>query len=187
MEKKSLAFPQGKGGLSSARTLTLALFVFYVGVLAWIILFKNTFSFAFLNVRINLVITDAQRSVNLVPLGGMLYLNGKPSYTEIIYNGLAFVPFGVFWGALCPKKPLWRLVLPILCTSLVFEVLQYIFALGASDVTDVMANTLGGLVGLLLFFVLRKIFREKVNGVVNGLGIAFVIGFAAVMSLVRPA
>ena len=39
--------------------------------------------------------------------------------------------------------------------------------IGASDITDLLANTLGGVIGMGVFFILSKIFKAKVNKVVN--------------------
>lgn len=35
--------------------------------------------------------------------------------------------------------------------TLLYEVVQYIFAIGASDITDLLGNTLGGVIGIALF------------------------------------
>lgn len=162
------------------------MFVFYLAVLSWIVLWKNHFAFRFMGLQFTFVDPNLQRSLNLIPFGGMLVLNGTPDYNEIFLNALIFVPFGVFLGMLRGKKPLGYLVLPIVLTSLLFESLQYALVLGASDITDVIANTAGGLIGLGLFFVFRKVCRDKAIPVMNTVALLSVVGFALVMSMVRP-
>jgi glycopeptide antibiotics resistance protein len=52
---------------------------------------------------------------------------------------------------------------------LICEVLQFIFAVGASDITDIINNTLGGIIGFLIFKVIVKLFsnRDKAHKFVN--------------------
>jgi glycopeptide antibiotics resistance protein len=102
-----------------------------------------------------------RRSINLIPFGGMLILNGAPNYNEIIYNVLAFVPFGIFLCMLRKKKSFVNLILPIALTSMFYEAIQYIFVLGASDITDLIANTFGGIAGIGIFYIFHKIRKRK--------------------------
>lgn len=44
--------------------------------------------------------------------------------------------------------------------SLLFEIIQYILSIGSSDITDIITNTLGGLVGVLVVSILRKIVKK---------------------------
>ena len=41
------------------------------------------------------------------------------------------------------------------------EVLQYIFAIGRSDITDLLTNTCGGILGIVIYLVLAKLFRSR--------------------------
>ena len=54
--------------------------------------------------------------------------------------------------------------------SLCFEVLQWIFALGASDITDLITNTIGGILGVVLFFILGKLFKGREVLIVSIIG-----------------
>jgi glycopeptide antibiotics resistance protein len=166
-----------------SKKATVTLFLFYLLALAGIILFKTKLAFSFLRYQFTFVM-DAQRSINLIPFGAMLKLNGVPSYSEIIYNGLAFVPFGVFICMLKNKRSFMNLFVPIILTSLFFEVAQYVFALGSSDITDVIANTLGGLAGAGIFFVFHRICKENVNRVLNITALVFEIGLALLIGLI---
>jgi glycopeptide antibiotics resistance protein len=136
-----------------SKKLTITLFILFLLVLSGVILFKTSLSFAFLNIRFSFESSDIRRSVNLIPFGAMLILNGKPSYNEIIFNGLVFVPFGIFMCMLRKKKSFVHLIIPIILTSLFYEAAQYIFAIGASDITDLLANILGGIVGFGIFLL----------------------------------
>ena len=74
---------------------------------------------------------------------------------EIILNVLLFVPIGFLWGLQSSKRPKkWqRLSTIILGVSLsaVIELLQYCFKKGCVEVDDVIHNTLGCLVGFVLW------------------------------------
>jgi glycopeptide antibiotics resistance protein len=168
-----------------SRKLTITLFVFYLLALSCIVLFKNYISFAFLGVRISFIMTDIKRSINLVPFGQMLFLNGAPSYNEVIYNALAFVPFGIFLCMLRKKESFANLITPVFLASLLFEVIQYAFAIGASDITDVIANTFGGIAGAGVFFVFHKAFKENVNKVMNIAALVLAIGFVLLIGSIR--
>ncbi len=168
-----------------SRKLTITLFLLYLLALSSFVLFKTKLSFAFLNLRFSFAVSEIKRSINLIPFGDMLILNGAPSYSEVIYNGLVFVPFGIFLCMLKKKKSFLRLIVPILLTSLFFEAAQYVFVIGASDITDVLANTLGGIAGIGMFFILQKICKENVYKVVNITALVFVIGLAFIIGITR--
>lgn len=140
------------------RNLSIGLFIIYFLFLIWIILFKLQLSFAYL---------DHIRNINLIPFSGSVIVNGKVDFSEIIDNVLAFVPYGIFICMLKSQSSFTIKVIPIFMTSLLFEILQFIFAIGASDITDLIANTLGGIIGIGIFFVMSKIFKEKAYKIVN--------------------
>ena len=41
------------------------------------------------------------------------------------------------------------------------EVLQYIFKCGASDIDDLILNTIGGLLGIFIYLLLKSISKSK--------------------------
>ena len=53
--------------------------------------------------------------------------------------------------------------------SAIVEGLQYILAVGSFDITDIITNTLGGLIGLMLFQAIEKAFnnRDKAQRFIN--------------------
>ena len=44
-----------------------------------------------------------------------------------------------------------------------FEALQFIFRVGAFDITDIITNTLGGIIGLMIFKAIEKVFKNSVK------------------------
>jgi len=66
-------------------------------------------------------------------------------------NVLVFIPFGLLLGLNFKRLDLWRKILVVFVFSLTAEVIQYILAIGASDITDVITNAFGGLIGLMAY------------------------------------
>ena len=139
-------------------TLTIVLFMIYVLALIWIILLKLQFSFTEI---------DRVRSINLIPLQGSVIINGIVSLNEIFDNIIVFIPFGIYINMLKNKWSFIQKVLPIISVSLTFEVLQFIFAIGRTDITDLLGNTLGGIIGIFIYAVLLKIFKNKTIKIIN--------------------
>ncbi|WP_330372565.1 VanZ family protein [Metaclostridioides mangenotii] len=108
------------------------------------------------------------RSLNLIPYGSSVISNGKIYTSELIYNVIAFIPFGGYISMLKTNWSFIKKILPIFGVSLLFEIIQFIFGLGASDITDLINNTLGGVIGILIYFILNKIFKSdlKLNKVI---------------------
>lgn len=79
----------------------------------------------------------------------------------MIDNILVFFPFGIYIGVLYRRWNLSEKLLSFFSVSLIYEVLQYIFAIGRSDITDVIMNTAGGIVGLVVYSLLSKICRNE--------------------------
>ena len=145
--------------------------IIYFVILTWIILFKTQFSVSAL---------PHIRSVNLIPFAESVVINGKMDFDEIINNCIVFIPIGLYTGMLMSGRPLLKRMLPALGLSLFYETAQFVFAIGATDITDVIANTLGGLTGVLLVSLISRLLKDKTNKVLNVLAIVctlFVVGF----------
>ncbi len=143
-----------------SKTLTLILFFIYITALSWIILFKMSTDFAML-------FGMKLRNINLIPFAGSAIVNGKADISEIVLNILAFVPFGLYMSMLYKKAGFLQKVLPIAGVSLLYETMQFVFAIGASDITDLIGNTLGGVLGIGFFAVLSAIFGKKTIKILN--------------------
>ena len=111
------------------------LFTIYLFLVIWIILFK-------LSVSIDQL--PHFRSFNLIPF----YYPNKTGYqiSEILDNVIIFIPFGLYLKTLNINSE--RTVFLGFLLSLSLELSQYIFCLGASDITDLITNTTGVHVGV---------------------------------------
>ena len=155
-------------------TLTIVLFMIYVLALIWIILLKLQFSFTEI---------DRVRSINLIPLQGSVIINGIVSLNEIFDNVIVFIPFGIYINMLKNKWSFIQKVLPIISVSLTFEVLQFIFAIGRTDITDLLGNTLGGIIGIFIYVVLLKIFKNKTIKIINTVALILTVCALALITL----
>lgn len=145
------------------RKMTVFVLGFYLFLLVWLVLFKLTTDFNML---------PHYQSINLIPFAQSVIVNGKIYIKEIIYNALAFVPLGVYIQYWNPAKAIWKKAGIGFLVSLSLETIQFIFKIGSSDITDIISNTFGVILGLGLYKLLEKIFKKDSIKVVNILGLA---------------
>lgn len=162
------------GTKNNHRKMTMILLTIYMIVLTWIILFKFAFTFSDL---------PHLRGVNLIPFAESVIVNGKLEVSEIIQNVVAFIPFGLYLSMLKPNAPVWKHIIPIACVSLFYEVMQFILAIGATDITDLMANTFGGVIGCTFYLIFSKLLKEKTNKVLSVLAFIGTLGVILLLAL----
>ena len=121
----------------------------YLLFLCWLVLFKLADSIDKI---------PSMRGINLIPFHYDQLANTRFHRMEISYNILVFVPTGFFFSAFGKRKVISGIIASAIL-SLCFEILQWIFALGASDITDFITNTAGGALGTFLFFAMAKLFK----------------------------
>ncbi|MFR4977881.1 MAG: VanZ family protein [Butyricicoccus sp.] len=140
------------------KPMTIFLFCIYFAVLTWIIVFKMALPGESL---------PHFRSVNWIPFGDSMIINDRISYEEIIQNILAFVPFGIYLSMLFPERSLIYKLLPASVCSLGYEILQFVCAIGASDITDWLGNSFGALIGMGVYTVFYHVFGKYTNRIFN--------------------
>jgi glycopeptide antibiotics resistance protein len=156
------------------RNLTRILFAIYFLILVWILLFKMSFSLDELY---------KSRSINIIPFMGSVVVNGRIYINEIIDNILVFIPLGIY---ICMLKEDWSILRKIsvgFFISLGIEVLQFILAIGATDITDLIGNTLGGIIGIGVFYLFSKVFKNKTNKIINILALIVTILLVSMISI----
>lgn len=154
------------------RIFSHIVFVIYFALLIWLVLFKFS---------INLKELGSIRSVNMIPFYYDTEIGFAFHFKEVLYNVLIFIPLGVCIDIYKSDWSFGKKILPGLCISLLFEILQFAFALGASDITDIITNTIGGVIGIMLCMLLQKIFPRKYITVICVLG--FIVEILAVLLL----
>lgn len=167
--------------MKKQRKITCGLAILYFVILTWIIVFKMQFSFENL---------PEMRNINLVPFGQSVIVNGKIEISEMIDNAIIFIPVGLYISMLKKEWKFCKKVGIIVGISLLFEMLQYILAIGATDITDLITNTFGGICGLGIYQIFYKILKneERSIRVLNGLGLAgttLVMAFLVILIVVN--
>lgn len=123
----------------------------------WLVLFLLFLSFI-------LVCTLFSRQ-SIVPYksifkGLRLYDNGRWNM-QCIENILLFVPYTFFYlESLAPEKPFKAAFLMAFQTSLFIELLQLFFWLGAFQLSDLIYNVIGGMIGWLVWFIWKIVTKK---------------------------
>lgn len=97
----------------------------------------------------------------------VLHRNGIPGWfgynkLEFSANILMFVPLGFLIALVLPARVWWLTLLITLGFSVAIELTQgALLAERFSSVTDVVANTIGGIIGTLIAVVLRAIVYQR--------------------------
>ena len=133
---------------NATNRLTTVLFIVYLIALCWILLLKLGVRFSYMG----------ERRTNLIPFNQRLILN-----SENILNVIIFVPLGIYAGILFTKWLFVKKLFFVFFLSLLVEGSQYILRVGAFDITDIITNTVGGLIGLMIFKAIEKVFNNNVK------------------------
>lgn len=102
--------------------------------------------------------------INLTPFKTIInYLSGDPTpriaFKNLIGNIILFLPFGFLVP--CLKQFFFsfkNILLSVISFSLLLEILQLLSHLGSFDIDDIILNSLGGIIGYILF---KKLFIVK--------------------------
>ena len=92
----------------------------------------------------------------------------------MVLNILFFIPFGVCLPLMRGKWHYRKVVILGFLVSLVYESLQFALAIGVLDVTDLLLNTLGVCVRILIYQLFVKLFALQTRTWVNLFGIVIV-------------
>jgi glycopeptide antibiotics resistance protein len=129
------------------RRLSIVLFVVYLVLLVWIILWK-------LEVPYVGAAASLARPIKLVPYFPSGDFDASDPL-EVVVNILLFVPFGIYLGMLAPRLRWWPVAGILIASSLVLETTQHLLSIGSFDLTDVIDNSAGGLIGFGVLVLAR--------------------------------
>lgn len=123
-----------------------ALFSFYLVMLLWLVLFKFSYDI------ISVLAHHQVQSLNLIPFVGYSHTTAR----EMFENFAVFIPFGLLLTINAKRISFWCQLGLISAFSLGVELVQFIFAIGITDITDFITNTAGGFIGLILYRICGK-------------------------------
>jgi glycopeptide antibiotics resistance protein len=157
----------------TSNQVTFSLFSVYLIALYWIIVLK--FNLTAYHDRV-------ERAINMIPFREAVLFQSPIDWNDTLLNILIFIPFGLYVGLLWEKWSIVRKIALFFSASLVLETSQYTLVVGAFDITDLINNTLGGILGLLIMMMLERTFqsRAKAQRLVN---IICMVGTVLIFSL----
>lgn len=107
------------------------------------------------------------RSVNLIPFSTIsaLFTDDTVGIIRLLQNIagniVLFIPLGIFVSYAAAKRP-FRFKISLLAgVTLSLELIQYVFALGSSDIDDMLLNLAGGLLGMSIYQGFGRVARSR--------------------------
>ena len=101
----------------------------------------------------------ATREIHPIPLVNLIDLIKHNPPGVVIYliggNIAWFVPIGLLLPVIWRIKP-WQAILCGVAFSLLIEIAQFAFAVGLSEIDDLLLNTLGATIGAFLYDIANK-------------------------------
>ncbi len=130
------------------------LFLIYIAAMVYLLFFSEELNRNSGPYEYNLVLFKE------IKRGFWCYQNGMKSYffLNVVMNVVAFMPLGFILPIISPKN---RKFLNILALgfelTLLIELLQLFLRVGCFDVDDLLLNTIGAVLGYLLFKICHKL------------------------------
>lgn len=144
------------------KLLSKIVLVAYIFTLLWLVLFKFSFDIVY-------VLEEHQTR----DLGLTLFTGGL---REMMYNLVVFIPFGLLLSVNFKKITFWQKLAIISFFSFAIEIIQFVLAIGVTDITDIVTNTLGGLTGLTLYIFGKTLVNSrKLDRLINITGILIIM------------
>lgn len=139
--------------------VSVGLFVLYLFLLAYFLFFAENFGRVYMEreYAYNLeLFKEIKRFWNYREELGMTAV-----LTNIVGNVVCFIPFGAILPVLARRaRNFWVIVMLSFEFSLLVECTQLISKVGSFDVDDILLNTLGGILGFIVFTVCNIVRRK---------------------------
>lgn len=142
------------------RVLSRICFVIYMVILVYFLLLSDGFGRGnqYIDFRYNLI--PFREIIRFIRY--RQYIDFGSVMVNLAGNVAAFMPFGALIRWVVNKKVFWyQAVLYTLLFSLSVELLQLVARVGVFDVDDLILNTLGGLFGFWIYYILLLINRRR--------------------------
>ncbi|HHO0100358.1 TPA: VanZ family protein [Clostridioides difficile] len=153
--------------IESKKSEKLLLSIIYIIFLVYILMIIRIILFR--DVPIYAIFKGTFRTVNLIPFYTIYQfivdsnIDFMKATVNIIENIGIFIPMGIFLPIVCKNLNKKTIIITIILVSLAFELTQYIFALGNSDIDDVILNSLGGIIGITIYINMNKLFPNDIK------------------------
>ncbi len=110
---------------------------------------------------------ETVRALSLIPFKSIYNYVARSGFgnpivvLNVIGNILIFIPLGTVLLLLSENPSPKNVIKTVFFTSLLVEVIQFIFAIGITDIDDIILNTIGGVLGVLFYNVLKLVFKKN--------------------------
>lgn len=152
---------------SSGSIFKATVLISYLLILLWLVLFKCSFD-------VVSVFDNQLRDFNLNPFADV----SSGNLRQMVDNLVVFIPLGLLLGVNFKQSTTWYKLAFVFLFSLAAEAFQFIFAIGTTDIMDVIMNTAGGFLGIRLYDV-SPINRKKQDWIVTLGAMALLVAFVS--------
>lgn len=140
------------------RALGKVLFVLYIGFLIYFLFLSDWYGREGVldEYRYNLeLFREIRRFIVYREQLGVLVV-----FSNLFGNILIFLPFGFFISMAGKTRGFFKTLFYSLALSLCVEVLQLVTRVGSFDVDDILLNTVGGVLGYIIFVICNLVRRK---------------------------
>ena len=140
------------------RTLGKVLFVLYIGFLIYFLFLSDWYGREGVmdEYRYNLELSKEIRRFIVY----RKQLGALEVFSNLFGKILIFVPFGFFIAMASSSRSFFKALFNSLGLSLCVEILQLVTRVGSFDVDDILLNTIGGMLGYIVFMICNLIRRK---------------------------
>lgn len=145
------------------KEVILDIFVFYLLILYGITVYRYGIDFGnFFDLKGRLYCINTsflKELIKMISYGSIWHV-----FYNVVGNIIWFIPLGFLIPIIWEKKRQLGTIIGLsFITSLSIEVLQFIFRTGISDIDDLVFNTLGGIIGYIIFKVGQGRYKKLKN------------------------
>ena len=138
------------------RVLGKILFVLYIAFLLYFLIFSDWYGRAGVMSEYHYNLVPFQEIKRFWNYRSQL---GWVSFANLIGNIVVFIPFGFFMPMASRYRSFLLTMTYSLGLSILVEAFQFVSRVGSFDVDDIILNTLGGIIGYILFVICNTIRR----------------------------
>lgn len=143
------------------RAIGKVLFVLYVGFIIWFLIFSDWYGRIgeMQDYHYNLeLFKEIKRFWDYREQVGYFAM-----FTNLFGNVIIFVPFGIFLPMASRYRSFFSTMFASFGLSLCVEVFQFVTKVGSFDVDDLLLNTIGGILGHILYVLCEAVGRHNDN------------------------
>lgn len=150
-------------------------FIFILITILYLVLLFKIIIFKTLDSPMDLITGNYvhYKNLNLDPYIWDKNVSDSLNKINILGNIILFIPLTILYRGHNNKtsKKFFKSIFIAFILSLVFEISQFIFQIGITDINDIIFNTLGGIIGSIIYsFMSLFLSKDKVKKVISTCG-----------------